>query len=98
MDYCGHHDSVAGHANFSRALNATGREIALELCRGPYEKEENWGYAPSVAQVWRATNDHHDKFDSTMEQVHAMSGKKGWSGPYGWACTLHLRASNPLCV
>ena len=41
----------------------------LALCRGPYQREDNWGYAPDVAQVWRATGDHHDVFSSVLEQV-----------------------------
>merc|ERR1712228_607242 len=43
------------------------------------------GYAPGIAQGWRATGDHHDKFDSTLQQVNAVRGKGKWSGPYGWA-------------
>eukprot|EP01079_Euglenida_sp_SAG-EU17-18_P011582 gene11582-2108_t len=85
MDYCGLDDSPQGHQEFSKALNATGRQIAFELCRGPYQKEDHWGYAPGVAQVWRATGDHHDEFSSTMDQVNSMKGKSKWSGPYGWA-------------
>eukprot|EP00937_MAST-01D_sp_MAST-1D-sp2_P007303 g7303.t1 len=85
MDYCGGHDSPEGHANFSKALNATGRPIVLELCRGPYQDEDKWGYADSVAQVWRATGDHHDEFSSTLDQLDHMKGRGNWSGPFGWA-------------
>ena len=28
--------------------------MVLALCRGPYQREEDWGYARDVAQVWRA--------------------------------------------
>eukprot|EP01051_Picozoa_sp_SAG22_P016622 SAG22_NODE_2381_length_2632_cov_1.847217_2_plen_124_part_00 len=68
IDYCGHGDDPSGHHNMSLAMNATGRQMVLALCRGPYQKEEDWGYAPKVAQVWRATGDHHDEFSSTMKQ------------------------------
>ena len=85
MDYCGDFDSPEGHANFSKALNATGRHIVLELCRGPYQEEDKWGYAPGVAQVWRATGDHHDSFDSTLDQLSHMKGRGSWSAPFGWA-------------
>eukprot|EP00041_Stephanoeca_diplocostata_P018620 m.390962 g.390962 ORF g.390962 m.390962 type:complete len:408 (-) comp21066_c0_seq2:315-1538(-) len=86
MDYCGDHDSPEGHKEFSEAMNKTGRPMILELCRGPYQDEPEWGYAPSVAQVWRATVDHHDNFESTMNQVAHMSGGRGkFSGPHGWA-------------
>ena len=60
----------------------------LELCRGPYQSDDkdDWSYAPEIAQIWRATGDHHDKFSSTMEQVAAIAekGPKAY-GPYNWA-------------
>eukprot|EP00966_Prymnesium_polylepis_P096807 2242853-Prymnesium_polylepis.1 len=34
IDYCGGIDSVEGHRNMSRALNATGRHMSYMLCRG----------------------------------------------------------------
>eukprot|EP00948_MAST-09A_sp_MAST-9A-sp1_P004076 g4076.t1 len=85
LDYCGDYCSEEGHKNFSKAMNATGREMILELCRGPYDKMENWGYASDIAQVWRATGDHHDKFSSTLQQIDALRNRGSWSGPYGWA-------------
>jgi alpha-galactosidase len=85
IDYCGGNDSVDGHKEMSRALNKTGRHISYMLCRGPYQKEDKWGYAPDIAQGWRATGDHHDSFDSTLDQVNAVRNKSTWSKPYGWA-------------
>ncbi len=85
IDYCGDDDSPQGHHAMSKAMNATGREMVLALCRGPYQQEEKWGYAPDVAQVWRATGDHHDEFSSTMKQVESVKGKSSWSGPHNWA-------------
>ena len=82
---CAQNESAAGHKNFSKALNNTGRPMAFELCRGDYEKMPNWGYADSVAQLWRAAGDHHDTFSHTLEQLDAIAGKQSWSGPYGWA-------------
>jgi alpha-galactosidase len=84
VDWCGSHDTVEGHKNISKAMNSTGRPMVLELCRGDYEQMRDWGYAPGIAQVWRATGDHHDKFSSTLEQVAAITEKHS-SGPYGWA-------------
>ena len=55
---CAQDETAAGHKNFSKALNNTGRPMAFELCRGDYEKMPNWGYADSVAQLWRADGDH----------------------------------------
>jgi len=85
LDYCGDEDSVEGHKNFSKALNATGRPIVLELCRGPYQRMDHWGYAPDIAQIWRATGDHHDNWDSVKDQYNSMTGKSEWSKSFGWA-------------
>jgi len=84
IDYCGNHTSSEGHKNMSVALNATGRHIGYMLCRGPYHNQDHWGYAPEIAQGWRATGDHHDNFASTIQQVNAVKGKSTWTGPYGW--------------
>jgi alpha-galactosidase len=85
VDYCGGGDSPDGHKNLSKAMNATGRHMALELCRGPYQQQDKWGYAPEVAQGWRATGDHHDEWKSVLEQIAAVKGRGNWSKPYGWA-------------
>ena len=42
--------------NFSRltrcgCMQNTGRPMVFALCRGPYQQQEKWGYAPDVAQV-----------------------------------------------
>jgi len=85
MDWCGLNDTADGHKEFSKYLNQTKRPIVLELCRGDYQKENRWGYAPEVAQLWRATGDHHDDWASTLEQVKSVTSRSTWSGPYGWA-------------
>jgi len=85
MDWCGANCNEAGHEEFSKDLNATGRHIVLELCRGTYQTENKWGYAPEYAQLWRATGDHHDDWNSTLEQTRSIVGKSSWSAPYGWA-------------
>ena len=46
--------------------------MVLELCRGSYEQLDHWGYAPGIAQVWRADGDHHDGFKFTLEQLAAI--------------------------
>ena len=51
MDWCGKNDTVEGHKNLSAAMNATGRPMVLELCRGDYQNMPDWGYAPDIAQV-----------------------------------------------
>mmetsp|Transcript_12440 Transcript_12440/g.40711 ORF Transcript_12440/g.40711 Transcript_12440/m.40711 type:complete len:431 (+) Transcript_12440:235-1527(+) len=85
LDWCGSKRTAEGQKNFSAALNATGRPMVLELCRGDYQDEDAWGYAPDIAQIWRATGDHHDDWDSTLEQVAALENRTAWSGPHGWA-------------
>jgi alpha-galactosidase len=85
VDWCGGHASVAGHVNLSRAMNATGKNMVLSLCRGKYAGEDRWGYAPEIAQVWRSDHDHKDNFASTMDQVASVRGKSSWSSPYNWA-------------
>jgi alpha-galactosidase len=85
MDWCGDNCNEAGHEQFSKALNDTGKHIVLELCRGTYQDEAKWGYAPSVAQLWRSSGDHHDDWNSTLDEVRSVVGKSTWSLPYGWA-------------
>lgn len=85
IDWCGGNKTNTSHIEFSKAVNATGRHMVLELCRGPYRDMDEWGYAPDVAQVWRAAGDHHDSWSHTVEQLAAIEGKGNWSGPYGWA-------------
>jgi alpha-galactosidase len=85
IDYCGKGDDPAGHHNMSLAMNATKRQMVLALCRGPYQREQDWGYAPEVAQVWRAEGDHHDEFANTMGEVMSVKGKGSWSSPHNWA-------------
>jgi len=85
MDWCGANCNANGHEEFSKDLNATGRHIVLELCRGSYQTEDKWGYAPDYAQLWRAAGDHHDDFNSTLEEAKSVQGKSTWSKPYGWA-------------
>jgi hypothetical protein len=94
MDYCGRNDSIEGHKNFSKALNATGRPMILELCRGPYTSMDKWGYAPEIAQVWRATGDHHDNFDSTLDQLSKLKGR---CAQIRYGCSAH-RTSSIVCT
>merc|ERR1711939_844007 len=90
IDYCGNHTSVEGHVNMSKALNATGRPMGYMLCRGPYSQEDHWGYAPEIAQGWRATGDHHDNFDSTKEQVIALAVTNQHHPPKRCGCAISL--------
>jgi len=97
LDWCGQMCTAEGHKEFSHALNATKHPMVLELCRGTYQNEAKWGYAPSIAQSWRATGDHHDSWKSTLEQVKSVEGKSTWSGPYGWAYLDMLMTGGQGC-
>jgi len=85
IDWCGGSLNYQNHVEFGKALNATGRPIWLELCRGTYMTENHYGYAESIAQSWRSSGDHHDSWDSTLSEVKSVEGKSSWYGPYGWA-------------
>jgi len=85
MDWCGANCDASGHEEFSRDLNATGKPIVLELCRGTYQEQDKWGYAPEYAQLWRSSGDHHDDWNSTLDEAKSVQGKSTWSKPFGWA-------------
>jgi len=98
MDWCGQHCTEDGHKQFSTYLNQTGRPIVLELCRGSYQTQNKWGYAPQVAQLWRASGDHHDDWKSTLQQIDSVVGKGTWSAPYGWAYLDMIMTGGQGCV
>ena len=47
------------YANMSKALNESGRHIALNMCRGDLHP---WSYIDAYAQSWRVTEDHTGKW------------------------------------
>ena len=56
MDWCGGAADVRGsYANMSKALNQSGRHIALNMCRGDLQP---WSWIDADAQSWRVTEDH----------------------------------------
>ena len=63
MDYCGmggiKHSSEELHRNFSHWMNATGRPMHLELCRG-YSLHPIPDYVAEVANSWRVAGDNWD--------------------------------------
>jgi len=97
IDWCGENLNYENHIAFGKALNATGRPIWLELCRGTYETEDHYGYAASIAQSWRSDGDHHDNFPSTLSQLKSVEGKSNWYGPYGWAYLDMLMTGGQGC-
>jgi alpha-galactosidase len=87
MDWCGYDltNSTQQHTEFSQALNATGRHIFFELCRGcehclsssfllipsSYSLPPP-AYCPEVANSWRVTGDHQDYWASTLYEMTAL--------------------------
>ena len=88
MDWCGGASDVRGsYANMSKALNESGRHIALNMCRGD---ERPWGYIDAYAQSWRVTEDHSGKWSQPSHGIKqgiatAMQIPRNATGkPYGW--------------
>jgi hypothetical protein len=53
------------HTNFSHAMNATGRSMHLELCRGYPYPPATPEYVAKVANSWRIARDHHDEWEDS---------------------------------
>ena len=76
-------------------MNATGRPIWIELCRG-------YGFPPptyvaNVSQSWRITGDHHDNWESTREAIAASVNNTGMSRSYQWAYNDYLMTGGQGC-
>ena len=61
----------ARYANFSDALNATGRPILFSLCEWGKEDVESWG--GEVAQMFRVQEDHVGAPQRCPFTVHAVT-------------------------
>ncbi|XP_062518978.1 uncharacterized protein LOC134194089 isoform X2 [Corticium candelabrum] len=76
-------DPETVHTEFSKALNATGRPIFLNLCRGYSYPPPS--YTAKVANSWRVNGDHHDRWDdSTSHVIEIMAPVAKYAGPGGW--------------
>jgi len=89
IDWCGDmhgHDAETLHSNFSKWLNATGRPIHLELCRGyTTGPGKISSYVSKVAQSWRVTGDIHDDWESgTASTIELLVNNSKLGGPFGW--------------
>lgn len=86
MDWC-HTDGMdpkTTMAEFSRALNGTGRHIHFNMCE--WGKDSPWEWGPDIAQSWRATQDHIPVWDSTkaiIKQRTAVPPSLG-GAPFAW--------------
>lgn len=83
MDWCGKkpEDSKTLHTNFSRWMNATGRPMHLELCRG-YKRGDP--YVAQVANSWRVAGDNWDYWPHTVSTIKSFIGLSHLAGPYNW--------------
>ena len=101
IDWCGDKDLLKSldpqvmHSNFSQWLNATGRPIHLELCRG-YDYPPP-PYVADVAQSWRVSGDHVDNWGSTLDVISHLVGVSDMSGPYRWSYADFLETGGQGC-
>eukprot|EP01084_Bolivina_argentea_P085470 154465_1 len=99
-DWCGNNLTNPQQQDtvFSNALNATGRVIWLELCRG-----YGWpppDYVREVSQSYRLSGDHQDSWSSTATAIHKASRvdfNESWSGPYNWGYSDFLITGGQGC-
>jgi len=98
MDWCGSDltNAQQQHTEFSNDLNATGRPIWFELCRG-YSQPVPPPYTAQVAQSWRSTGDHHDNWSNTAGIIEQMSGIAKYGGPYAWNYADFLMTGGAGC-
>ena len=67
MDWCGGASDVKGsYAKMGRALNESGRHIALNMCRGDLRP---WSWINAFAQSWRVTEDHSGKWSQPAHGI-----------------------------
>lgn len=98
VDWCGGHltNPQQQHTEFSNALNATGRPIWLELCRG-YSYTPIPSYVAEVAQSWRLTGDHQDEWSNTVEVIRAFFQPSNPGVPHAWNYGDFLMTGGPGC-
>eukprot|EP01084_Bolivina_argentea_P002905 5416_1 len=99
IDWCGNNctNPQQQHTQFSNALNATGRPIWLELCRGYSHPPPP--YVAQVANSWRMTGDHHDNWASTYKEISSFPAglSTNISGEYNWGYGDFLMTGGEGC-
>eukprot|EP00937_MAST-01D_sp_MAST-1D-sp2_P000224 g224.t1 len=98
VDWCGGHltDPQAQHTNLSHWLNATGRPIWLELCRG-YSYDPIPKYVAEVANSWRTTGDHQDEWGNTLKVIQSFWAPSNPGVPHAWNYGDFLMTGGPGC-
>ena len=88
MDWCGGATDVRGsYASMGKALNESGRHMALNRCRGDVSPG---GWIDAFAQSWRVTADHSGLWSQPGHGIKqgiatAMKIPRNSTGrPYGW--------------
>jgi alpha-galactosidase len=105
-DWCGDkegHTAQELHTNFSHALNATGRSMHLELCRGYPYPPDTPAYVAQVANSWRIARDHHDEWadadeHSSPHAIDSFIGNSRIAGPYNWGYGDFLMTGGQGCA
>ena len=105
IDWCGDQEGFSPqelHTNFSRAMNATGRSMHLELCRGYPYPPATPRYVAEVANSWRIARDHHDEWadsdaHSSPHAIDSFIGNSKIAGPYNWGYGDFLMSGGEGC-
>lgn len=98
VDWCGGQltNAEKQHTEFSQGLNATGRPIWLELCRG-YSYNPIPDYVAKVAQSWRTTGDHQDEWRNTAKVIKSFMQPSNPGVPHAWNYGDFLMTGGPGC-
>lgn len=72
----------AAFERMAQALERTGRPIVYGISE--YGRTRPWEWAPSVAQLWRTTDDITPSWDSVLGIVDRQHGLAAYAGPGAW--------------
>ena len=113
MDWChtGTEDPAVVYADMSRALNATGRHIHFNLCRGSCDPPSPpadgggggngtrcpWAYGPAIAQSWRMDADHTWCACGVCTYATACATAYATAYATAHACCMMLLATLCMC-
>jgi alpha-galactosidase len=102
VDWCGKNltHPHAQHQAFSQAMNATGRSMLYQICRGydsPTGNVDDITTSPwvtAISQEARATNDHHDTWKNSVSTINALASAvaagNSWTPKVGSASSFWL--------
>jgi alpha-galactosidase len=91
-DWCNHstQNSEASYSIMSQALLKSGRPIVFSLCE--WGSTSPWLWAKDIGNLWRATGDITDKWDShrkddglgVVQIIDLVNGLQSYAGPGHW--------------